>query len=111
MRRILASPYTRALETAEIIASALNLELQVEPLVREHCRFHCDIGSPMSDLARRWPAIDFAPLPERWWPNLDESEEELAERGRKFRQFIAFDRHSAQTPGVTPCGFFPRLAR
>jgi len=104
LNRILVSPYTRALETAEIIASALNLELRVEPLVREHCRFHCDIGSPMSDLARRWPAIDFAHLPERWWPNLDESEEELAERGRKFRQSMALDRHWAETAVVTHWG-------
>jgi len=89
LKRILASPYTRALETAEIIAAALHLDLRVEPMVREHCRFQCDIGSRSSDLARRWPAIDFSHLPERWWPDLDESEDELAQRSRHFRQSMA----------------------
>ncbi|HEX4569447.1 MAG TPA: histidine phosphatase family protein, partial [Dongiaceae bacterium] len=56
LERLLASPYTRALETAEIIAGKLGLAIEVEPLVREHCLFHCDIGSPRSALAERWPA-------------------------------------------------------
>jgi broad specificity phosphatase PhoE len=109
LRRILVSPYTRALETAEIIASALNLDLRVEPLVREHCRFHCDIGSPRSALAQRWPAIDFAHLPERWWPDLDESEEELAERSQGFRQSMAQDRDWPATAVVTHWGFIRAL--
>jgi broad specificity phosphatase PhoE len=109
LRRVMVSPYTRALETAEIIASSLNLDLRVEPLVREHCRFHCDIGSAASDLARRWPAIDFSHLPERWWPNLDESEEELAERSRHFRQSMARNRDWQATAVVTHWGFIRAL--
>ncbi len=109
LKRIVVSPYTRALETAEIIASALNLALSVEPLVREHCRFHCDIGSPRSDLARRWPAIDFTPLAERWWPDLDESEEELAARSQNFRRFMALERDWAETAVVTHWGFIRAL--
>lgn len=109
LRRILVSPYTRALETAEIIASALDLELRVEPLVREHCRFHCDIGSHSSDLARRWPAIDFSHLPERWWPDLDESEGDLAERSRYFRQTMALDCDWQATAVVTHWGFIRAL--
>lgn len=109
LRRLLVSPYTRALETAEIIAATLDLELRVEPLVREHCRFHCDIGSMRSDLARRWPEIDFAHLEERWWPELDESEEALAERGRKFRDAMALDRSWPTTAVVTHWGFIRAL--
>jgi broad specificity phosphatase PhoE len=109
LRRIVASPYTRALETAEIIAAALNLDLRVEPLVREHCRFHCDIGSLASDLARRWPGIDFSHLPERWWPNLDESEEDLAARGQAFRQAMARHEDWPATAVVTHWGFIRAL--
>jgi broad specificity phosphatase PhoE len=109
LRRVMVSPYTRALETAEIIAEALNLELRVEPLVREHCRFHCDIGSLRSDLARRWPLIDFSHLPERWWPDLDETEEQLAARSQDFRQAMAQDSHWPATAVVTHWGFIRAL--
>ena len=60
VERLIASPYTRALETAEIVAGELGLPIEVHLLVREHCLFHCDIGSPRSALAERWPAVDFA---------------------------------------------------
>jgi broad specificity phosphatase PhoE len=86
---LVASPYTRALETAEIIAGKLGLPIRVEPLVREHCRFHCDIGSARSVLSGRWPALDFAHLPEKWWPDLDETDEQLLGRCRDFRAFMA----------------------
>jgi len=109
LKRILASPYTRALETAEILAEVLNLELQVEPMVREHCRFRCDIGSAASELARRWPAINFSRLPERWWPDLDESEEELATRSLDFRRSMAREADWAATAVVTHWGFIRAL--
>ncbi len=109
LRRLLVSPYTRALETAEIIAATLGLDLRIEPLVREHCRFHCDIGSFRSDLARRWPAIDFAHLEERWWPDLDESEEALDARGQEFRRVMAQERDWARTAVVTHWGFIRAL--
>ena len=48
VERLIASPYTRALETAEIVAGELGLPIEVHLLVREHCLFHCDIGSPRS---------------------------------------------------------------
>ena len=54
VERLIASPYTRALETAEIVAGELGLPIEVHLLVREHCMFHCDIGSPRSTLAQRW---------------------------------------------------------
>src|SRR5579863_2681692 len=45
-RRLVASPYRRALETAEIIAAPHSLTVTVEALVAERCVFACDIGSP-----------------------------------------------------------------
>jgi broad specificity phosphatase PhoE len=109
VERLLASPYTRALETAEIVAGALGLAVEVEPMVREHCLFHCDIGSPRSDLARRWPALDFAHLEERWWPNLDESEETLSARAESFRRRMAGEPAWQRTAIVTHWGFIRAL--
>ena len=110
LTQIVASPYTRAVETAEIIATALGLSLRIEPLVREHCRFHCDIGSPRSHLAERWPGIDFSHLPERWWQHeLDETEEQLAARGQDFRRVMAGRQDWPTTAIVTHWGFIRAL--
>lgn len=89
VRRVLTSPYSRTLHTAEIIAEALGLAVAVEPLVRERAFFACDIGTPRSHLARRWPGFDFADLPERWWPEPEETEDELMARCTTFRAVMA----------------------
>ena len=84
IRRLITSPYTRALETAAILAEALDLPLEVEPIVHEHAAWSCDIGTPISILAERWPALDFSHLPEVWWP-LDEPHESVHRRCTDFR--------------------------
>ncbi|WP_026261155.1 histidine phosphatase family protein [Kiloniella laminariae] len=84
--RIIASPYTRALQTAQIVADILALPIEIEPLVREHAFFSCDIGSPASKLSRQWPHIDFAHLNEHWWPDLDETEQQVKQRCHLFQQ-------------------------
>ena len=89
LRRVLASPYTRTLHTANIIAKALDLPVAIEPLVRERYFFACDIGSPRSDLVERWGHFDFGALAERWWPEREEVEEELAARCQEFRTGMA----------------------
>ncbi|MEX0921377.1 MAG: histidine phosphatase family protein [Rhodovibrionaceae bacterium] len=48
--KLLVSPYLRTLETAEIIASTLELPIVINPLVRERCFFMCDIGTARGDL-------------------------------------------------------------
>lgn len=83
--RLVCSPYRRALRTASIVAGALGLPLTVEPLVRERCAFSCDQGTPAADLARDWPDLDFAHLPEIWWGGLIESHDSLAARCDAFR--------------------------
>ena len=85
IERIIASPYWRTLHTAEIIAEALGLPVSIEPLVRERYFFTCDIGSLRTDLSQRWPHFSFGDLPERWWPEDEETEAALAERCRSFR--------------------------
>ena len=109
VERLLSSPYTRALQTAAIVADALGLAVEIEPLVREHCLFHCDIGSPRSALERDWPGLDFARLEERWWPNLDESEAALAARGQDFRRRMAAREDWAHTAIITHWGFIRAL--
>jgi broad specificity phosphatase PhoE len=91
VERLLASPYRRALETASIIARELRVPIAVEPLVRERAAFHCDIGTPTPELVKRFPELDFAHLEETWWHDhvalgVEESEAQIAERGRRFRE-------------------------
>lgn len=107
---ILSSPYTRALQTAQIIAGELALPIAIEPMVREHCRFHCDVGSLRSELALAWPELDFGTLPERWWHGgLDETEEELTLRSRGFRERMAESEIWGRTAVVTHWGFIRSL--
>lgn len=85
IRRLVASPYRRALETATIIAEALALPISVEPLVRERCVFSCDEGTSPKQLAVLWPALDFAHLEEQWWGVPAETEVSLDQRCAAFR--------------------------
>ena len=81
--RIIASPYTRALETAEPIAERLGLEIEVTPLIGERAAFTCDVGSPRSALEKRWPHLRFSEMSEIWW-SWPESEADIARRGNSF---------------------------
>jgi broad specificity phosphatase PhoE len=85
VRRLVASPYRRTLQTATIVANALGLAIEVEPLVRERCVFSCDLGSSPRELATLWPHLDFAHLEERWWGAPAESEVSLGRRCAAFR--------------------------
>jgi glucosyl-3-phosphoglycerate phosphatase len=85
LRRLVTSPYRRALETAEIIADALRLPVTVDPTVGERAAFSCDFGSAPVELARRWPAWSFGHLPEQWWPAHEEPEAGLLARCARFR--------------------------
>jgi broad specificity phosphatase PhoE len=88
--RIIASPYTRALQTAAPIARALGLPVTINPAVRERYHFSCDIGTHRAVLAQAWPAHDFAAIDEVWWPSATESGESVEARAADFRaQMIA----------------------
>ncbi len=83
---VLVSPYTRTLQTAEIVTDILKLPVTIEALVREHAFFSCDIGSPASNLSKAWPHLDFDGLHEHWWPDLNETEEQVKVRCQEFQQ-------------------------
>lgn len=85
VERLLVSPYVRTLETAEIIAGRLGLPIAIEPLAREQAAFSCDVGTPRSRLAARWPHLCFDHVEEVWWPSDRESEVELGHRCSRFR--------------------------
>ena len=50
--RIISSPYTRALQTAEPVAKALGVPVVINPIVRERYAFACDVGTPRTELER-----------------------------------------------------------
>lgn len=87
--RLIASPYTRALETAEIVAAALDLPFSVDHTIGEQVCFTCDLGTPRALLAERWPHLAFDHLADEWWPALDEPDASLDRRCRAFRERMA----------------------
>lgn len=87
--RIMVSPYTRTLQTAVPIARALGVPVVINPIVRERCAFTCDIGTPRTELALRWPQHDFAAIDEIWWPASTESAAQMLDRAALFRAEMA----------------------
>lgn len=85
-RWIMASPYRRTLQSAEILSRILGLPIHVEPIVREHAAFACDVGTARTDLVKTWPHVDWTRLEaERWWPSEPETEQIVDGRARRFR--------------------------
>jgi len=95
IRRVIVSPYTRALQTAAPIIAALGVpepvQVHVSPLIRERFHFSCDIGTQVSQLAAAWPAHDFSHIDEVWWPQETETGESTAARAQAFRAQMAND--------------------
>jgi len=108
IRRLITSPYTRALETATILAEALQLPVAVEPIVHEHACWVCDIGTPISILAERWPALDFSHMDEKWWPD-QEPDESVHRRCSDFRVKAARLADWRHVGVVSHWGFIRRL--
>ncbi len=105
IRRIVVSPFTRAIETARPVARRLGLPLLVNPVVRERYAFSCDIGSPATELFARFPDVDFRTLEEVWWPSEEEPEEGVVTRAALFRAEMAALDGWADTLVVSHWGF------
>jgi broad specificity phosphatase PhoE len=89
LTRIIISPYTRALQTAEPFLAAHKVPVEIMHEVRERTAFVCDIGSPPERLAARFPHHDFAHLPRQWWHQGIETTEETVARADAFRALMA----------------------
>ena len=107
--RIIASPYTRALQTAAPLAHRLGLPVLVTTAVRERYAFACDIGSPVRDLAQAWPGHDFSAIEDVWWPTEREPEAHVVIRARHFREQMAADPAWRDTLVVSHWGFILAL--
>lgn len=108
--RLVASPYTRTLETATIIADRLKLPVTIEPLVRERAAFACDIGSAPGTLAQRFPSLTFGHLADPWWHDhialgIAESHDSLAERCASFRRAMRDTHDWDRVAVITHWGF------
>jgi broad specificity phosphatase PhoE len=105
IRRIIASPFTRALQTAAPLARRRGLPVLVQPLVRERYAFTCDIGTPRTELAMAWPDLDFSHIDEVWWPAVEEPAPQVEARARLFRQEMSALDDWAHTVVVSHWGF------
>lgn len=109
LRRVVVSPYTRALQTAEPIARRLGLPVVVNPIVRERYAFVCDVGTPRTELARSWPGHDFSHIDEVWWPPVEEPADQVQARAALFRAEMAALPEWADTLVVSHWGFILSL--
>jgi len=103
--RIIASPYTRALQTAAPIARALGVRVVINPIVRERYAFACDIGTARTELERAWPEHDFATIDEIWWPAIEEPAASVIGRAALFRAEMAAVPDWSDTLVVSHWGF------
>ena len=107
--RIVTSPYTRALQTAEPIARRLGLPVMVNPVVRERYAFSCDIGSRRGQLSAAWPGHDFSVIEEIWWPQTEEPADQVIARAALFRAEMCALPDWSETLVVCHWGFIMSL--
>ncbi|WGF86875.1 histidine phosphatase family protein [Marinivivus vitaminiproducens] len=89
VRRVVASPYTRTLQTASIVGRTLDVPVAIEPLVRERNAFSCDQGSSPEALVGAWPDLVFDGLAADWFGTPIETLEQLRERCGAFARKAA----------------------
>ena len=109
LTRIIVSPFTRALQTAQPLVGAHAVPVEIMHQVRERAAFVCDIGSPPTVLEARFPHHDFAHLPSRWWHAGEESAAETVNRATAFRSLMAAREDSATTILVSHWAFILAL--
>lgn len=108
IRRIITSPYTRALETTAIVNEFLNVPVTVDSLVGERAGYVCDVGTAREHLAPRWPQFVLDHLPSRWWPE-KETEADIIVRCGRFRERMRDETDWAHVLVVTHWGFIRGL--
>lgn len=119
---IVASPFTRTLDTALGVSEDGAIPVVVDAMVRERLSDSSDVGRHASVLAREYPMLDLAHLEEVWWTGggvpdaagvLVESHAHMAERvaaflewlhGREERSVLLVSHHGfiRSLSGITP---------
>ena len=109
LTRIIISPYTRALQTAEPILKAHQASVQIMHEVRERAAFTCDVGSHPGILAERFPHHDFEHLPPQWWSEPVETLAATTQRADDFRELMVMREDAATTLLVSHWAFILAL--
>jgi glucosyl-3-phosphoglycerate phosphatase len=109
LTRIIVSPYTRALQTAEPFLRTHAAPMVIMHEVRERAAFTCDVGSAPDVLAERFPHHDFGHLPAQWWHLGLEPLESTIARADAFRAAMAARDDSATTLLVSHWAFILAL--
>lgn len=110
LTRIIISPYTRALQTAEPILKVHQACVDIMHEVRERAAFVCDVGSPPELLSARFPHHDFKHLPSPWWSQPVETLEATVARADAFRALMLTRDDSATTLVVSHWAFILALS-
>ena len=114
---VLASPLTRAIQTAHGIFGDRNIPIEICVLHREWQISSCDIGRNVAELTTDFPHLDFSALSDRWWRHdlpacslgfPQETEAHLQERVRAFTALIS-TRPEERIAVVGHGDFFRRL--
>ena len=109
LTRIIVSPYTRALQTAQPMLHVHPVPVTVMQEVREQAAYACDIGTAPDLLASRFPQHDFAHLPAIWWNQGAETTAETSRRALAFRDYMAARDDGATTLLVSHWAFILAL--
>ncbi|MGO9934919.1 MAG: histidine phosphatase family protein [Steroidobacteraceae bacterium] len=105
LTRIIISPYTRALQTAQPFLAVQRVTVDIMHEVRERAAFVCDVGSPPGLLSARFPHHNFGHLPSPWWSDPVETLESTVARADAFRALMASRDDSATTLLVSHWAF------
>ena len=109
LTRIIVSPYTRALQTAQPFLRTHDAPVVIMHEVRERAAYTCDVGSAPEVLAQRFPHHDFGHLPRQWWHRGLEPIQATIARAEAFRAAMAAREDNATTLLVSHWAFILAL--
>jgi glucosyl-3-phosphoglycerate phosphatase len=110
LTRIIVSPYTRALQTAQPFLRTHDATMVIMHEVRERAAYICDVGSAPNLLAERFPHHEFDHLPRQWWHVGLEPVESTVARADEFRTAMAAREDGATTLLVSHWAFILALS-
>lgn len=108
---IVASPLTRAIQTAKLATSSLpDVPLTVTPLCSERLGCSCDIGTPISVMEKRFPDVDFSHIedPESWWWTRIESDPSIKAGQKRSLELLKRPPQEASRDGIEPVDFYQK---